>query len=416
MLLDRLRHHTDDLYNLSPPQSREMMDRALIAELLAGHGSVQTLLHIHNAAADDAADRSPPAKGFFSESYSTLSQAAKLRARAHIDPFLRRRLLRPPTVLDRSDFVLHPTTTWSASNSACLATTAHLPERLVLVEFSSYIAAKRPHRRLEDSIHSLAELLTASSKPAEFRLLSCAGYFHDATNGRYGFVYDLPSYLRPSSPASPLSLRRPTTLHTLLHALRDPIDLGARFTLAKQLLATIHVIHACGFTHKNIRPSSILFLPAESSDRKGPSKSRRVALAKPYLMGWGINTEEPDKDHEREKAIYSHPTHLRHPARLYIPAFDVFALGIVLLEIGLWQSADSFAAEITDFSSEEFRSVLRKRVVPDLRSQCGAIYEGVVQQCLGISGEEGRIPEEEEKEMEKMLVWDLMRGLWGCSA
>ncbi|KAI5855514.1 prion-inhibition and propagation-domain-containing protein [Tricharina praecox] len=415
ILLERLRHHTDDLYNLSPPQSREMMDRALVAELLAGHSHVQTLLHIHNAAADDAADRSPPTKGFFSDSYMTLSQAAKLRARAHIDPFLRRRLIRPPTVLVREDFVLHPTTTWNASNSACLATTAHLPERLVLIEFSSYLVAKRPQRRLEDSIHSLAELLAASSKPAEFRLLPCSGYFHDATHGRYGFVYDLPSYLRPSTPSSSLSLRRPTTLHSLLHALRDPIDLGARFTLAKQLLATLHIIHACGFTHKNIRPSSILFLAAESSDRKGPSKSRRVALNKPFLMGWGVNVEEPDKAHEREKDLYSHPTRLRYPARPYIPAFDIFALGVVLLEIGLWQSADSFAAEITDFSTEEFRNVLRKRVVPDLRSQCGAVYEGVVQQCLGISGEEGR-DLKEEREMEKMLVWDLMRGLWGCSA
>ena len=133
-------------------------------------------------------------------------------------------------------------------------------------------------------------------------------------------------------------------------------------------------------------------------------------------MGWGINAEEPDGAHEREKAMYSHPSHLRHPGRPYIPAFDIFSLGLVLLEIGLWQSIDSLTAEITDFSTEEFRGFLRKRVVPDLRSQCGAIYEGVVQQCLGITWGEGRDPKEEEMEMEKMLVWDLMRGLWGCNA
>lgn len=416
-LLTKLKNFNDDLYNLCPPEAREMMDRALLSELLSGFKDVRPLLHIHNAAADDADDMSPPSKGFYASSYKLLSQAAKLRARGNIDPFLKRRLLKAPTLLAREDYILHTSVAWQGGDS-CLAV-SHNQRRVVLVEFKSYVVNGHAYRSLRDLVHKLAEFLCADDKPTEFRMLPCSGYFHDPDEGRYGFVYELPKYLHLRGPEElrqgGLGMRKPHSLMALLRQLKDPIDLGTRFTIAKQLVASVYTIHACGLLHKNIRPSSILFLPAESADRGGgPSKSRRVQLGKPYLMGWGFTrpddaTMEPNPNDRRlvvtrdkEIGIYQHPERLKHPNRPYRRVFDIYSLGLILLEIGLWQSVESFVGGITDFTTEEFRGFLRKRVVPDLIGQVGSVYAGVVQECLSL-----RVDEDREDVVEKTLIWDI---------
>lgn len=437
-LLLTLRDFNDDLYNSCTPTARDMMDRALISEMLAGQRDVFTLLHLCNAAADEAEDRSGPSKGFYSSSYKTLSQSAKLRARSNIDPFLKRRLIKPPTVLGREDYVLHTEAAWHGGD-ACLAV-ARGQRRVVLVEFKSYVVDGRAFKSLEDIIIKLAESLCAEDKPSEFRLLPCSGYFHDSRGGRYGFVYELPRYLhlrhQDEFRQGGLGIRKPHSLQALLKQLREPIDLGTRFVIARQLVASLYVIHACGFMHKNIRPSSILFLPAESDDRSGgPSKSRRVALGKPYIMGWGFTRPDdiefvpaapppPSGSNQRQDqlvrrdlvvtkdkdlGIYQHPQRLKYPYRPYKHGFDVYSLGLVLLEIGLWQSIESFVEGITDFTTEDFRGYLKERVVPDLRGQCGSIYEQVVQECLAT-----RVDDEEI--IEKTLVWDIAGKLWECKA
>ncbi|KAA8909830.1 hypothetical protein FN846DRAFT_941011 [Sphaerosporella brunnea] len=424
-LLHKLKAANDDLYLLALPQAREMMDRALLSELLADKDDVLTLLHIRNATAEDAEDDSPPSRGFFSGSYHTLAQAAKLRARGNIDPFLKRRLLRPPTILERADFALHPQLAWVGGDACLAVTNTGSAKKVVLVEFKSYLIDDRAHRRLEDLVHRLAELLCAGDKPFEFRLPPCSGYFHDPSKGRFGFVYELPPYLHlrhaeeARVPAA-MSMRKPHSLMQLLKHL-EPIDLGDRFRLAKQLVAAVYTIHACGFSHKNIRPASILFLPAESGDRGGgPSKSRKVALRRPYLMGWGYTRPDElefEADHERRLivprdgtvGIYQHPERLKSPYRPYKQIYDIYSLGLVLLEIGLWQSIESFVSEIKDFTTDEFTLYLRKRVVPDLRGQCGAIYEEVVQSCLAMKVDV-------EVATERVMLWDVMARLENCRA
>jgi hypothetical protein len=421
-LLQRLKTANDDLYTLVPAQAREMMDRALLAENLADQNDVLRLLHVRNAAADEAEDDSPPARGFFAESYHTLAQAAKLRARGNIDPFLKSRLLRKPTLLEREDFALHPQLAWVGGDACLAVSNVGSARRVVLVEFKSYAIDNKPHRSLETRVHRLAELLCASDKPAEFLLPECAGYFHDSSAGRFGFVYELPPYLHlrhPDDARTPgaMSMRKPHSLMQLLKHL-EPIALGERFRLAKQLTAAVYTIHACGFVHKNIRPASVLFLPAESGDRGGgPSKSRKIDLRRPYLMGWGYTRPDElefDADHERKvvvprdgnAGIYQHPERLRNPNRKYRQVYDVYSLGLILLEIGLWQPIDSFVGGIKDLTTDEFTEYLRKRAVPDLRGQCGAVYEGVVQSCLGMR----------EQQEEEALLWDVMGRLWGCCA
>ena len=61
-LLLTMRDFNDDLYNSCPATAREMMDRALVSEMLAGKSDVRGLLHLSNAAADEADDRSGPSK------------------------------------------------------------------------------------------------------------------------------------------------------------------------------------------------------------------------------------------------------------------------------------------------------------------------------------------------------------------
>ena len=102
---------------------------------------------------------------------------------------------------------------------------------------------------------------------------------------------------------------------------------------------------------------------------------------------------EPEVDFNVD--FYKHPDKAAKPARRFRHSYDIYSMGLVLLEIGLWQSLQKFESE-TWTDAYAFRRFVLERLVPDLWGQCGSIYGGVVKDYLTMStdisleDEEGR--------------------------
>lgn len=65
---------------------------------------------------------------------------------------------------------------------------------------------------------------------------------------------------------------------------------------------------------------------------------------------------------------------------------DIYTLGLVLLEIGLWKVLQTYHRP--HYTADRWRDkIVRERLVPGLGSKVGRRYREVVDKCLGVSEE-----------------------------
>lgn len=188
--------------------------------------------------------------------------------------------------------------------------------------------------KVKQDAERLVGLLRAKEKPAEFCVPDCAGYFDDAENDRFGFVYEVRDKV--------LSTFQPRSLLELLRG--SPAPLQARVALAQRLTTCLLYLHATNWLHKALRSASILFF----------SETNNLNLSSPYISSFEYS--RPDKNdatfvgapEKTEWAIYCHPEYLGRPGP-FRKSYDIYSLGIILLEIAYWKPA----AEIFGIYTEE---------------------------------------------------------------
>lgn len=91
----------------------------------------------------------------------------------------------------------------------------------------------------------------------------------------------------------------------------------------------------------------------------------------------------------------------------YTQAFDVYSLGAVLLEIGLWQPLSTFET----FDSESaFRENLVEIARSELPGQVGWIYANAVRECLSVERDEN------DAMSQQRLCWKVAAALDQCVA
>ncbi|MCJ1428544.1 hypothetical protein MMC29_006454 [Sticta canariensis] len=313
-----------------------------------------------------------------------------------------------------------------------------------LIEWYNYEDSLANHSLTEKSILELAKVLCIAERPPEFRTLTCTGLIQDLANSRYGFVFVPPDYIEnitkyPLQVGALSITRKPISLLELIENAVDSngapilLDLGIRFRLANKLVHSIYVMHAVGWVHKNIRSSSVLFLPAESRNG-GPSKSGSKDMENPFLCGFGrsrpeeasqnsadlypnISKEEYDDPTDMRPTnldktnfdIYHHPYKRLKPMLRSRPAFDIYSLGCVLLELGFYRPLRSFDH---DYSPKVFHEHLLD-LADELVGRMGSIYAGAVKDCLSIDvGERSQ----DENEAKRTLCWKVAGALDQCIA
>lgn len=264
-----------------------------------------------------------------------------------------------------------------------------------------------PDPKVVRRVQQLAALLGQRNKPVEFRAPQCLGYFYDTSEDfdedgpRFGFVFEKP--IRMSTTAT----RKPVSLLELIQRTRKEDGRSAWFigpsltdrkALAAKMANCILYLHSVNWLHKGLRSHNILFFASSTIHKDHEKREGDFSdLSQPYLSGfdyarpaaYGEMTEKPPENPEFD--IYRHPrVHgSGGPTEGFKKSFDIYSLGLILMEIAYWESIDrivgiqNLARARPTVTAGVRRSLLTERKYQDgVRFAMGDIYGNVVRACL----------------------------------
>ncbi|OOQ83494.1 hypothetical protein PEBR_34342 [Penicillium brasilianum] len=232
--------------------------------------------------------------------------------------------------------------------------------------------------------------------------LECLGFIDQPIEERSAFLYKLPA----SESDDGTSL---TTLHAFINAIdsanKRPLkkpSLNDRFSMAHSLALTVSNVHASAWVHKNIWSRGILlFLETSSGVSTAGLYEQRLSTPSPgnrivsYLSDWGYARSvkqgtDMRSDFEVEPNLYRHPNRQGKPTHQFSRLHDIYALGVVLLEIGLWVTLSRLMEAKIREAENSGRLPNRKKVAEDLMTlaaqrlpmEMGVGYTKAVMACL----------------------------------
>lgn len=198
-------------------------------------------------------------------------------------------------------------------------------------------------RQAEKQAIELARDLSISNKPPLLKTLHCAGLVQDTEEKRIGLLFDLPDWV--DVVAAPRALHSYLPDETLASSISTPLPtLGDRLKLARDLAFSVAELHAAKILYKRLHSGNVLFFPARFAEG-APS------FSEPFIGGFEVSRPEQNGELSLDTTggsfdLYRHPE-LRDPSNELQgrPAserkHDVYSLGLVLLEIGVWQRLET---------------------------------------------------------------------------
>ena len=235
-------------------------------------------------------------------------------------------------------------------------------------------------RQAEEQAFQLARDLSISNKPPLLKTLQCAGFVQDTDQQRFGFLFELPEWVDIAS--------EPRTLHSYLpDDIIDPRSillptLGERVKLAQDLAYSVAELLGASILHKSLHSGNILFFPARFT--------KAISIAQPFLGGFEVS--RPDQQGQLSLDVnggsfdaYRHPE-LRDPSNELQGRpeserkHDIYSLGLILLEIGIWKRLDTLQ-RVKATPTENAKRFLNfaRRYLPH---QMGVEYCEAVVECL----------------------------------
>ncbi|MCJ1401235.1 hypothetical protein MMC11_004447 [Xylographa trunciseda] len=280
-------------------------------------------------------------------------------------------------------------------------------DKPVIVEWKYYSLRISPDllNALQRRVSLLTQQLKQSSESSDFSILPCIGHFEDPSTSRIGIVF---SYPFSNQTLQPISLQDRLIQDRSQRKIRD---LASRFAIAKALALSFYRLHSVGWLHKSFRSDNVLFFEPPDQDP--------YDLAPPFVCGFDFSRQDTpaemtedvptvllSQSTDRERAFYKHPDlDRRQPIEpptkddseetvnakvkaaealsrefRYRKAYDIYSLGIVLLEIGMWKPVKDMGPSTQ--SVADWRHRLHDRLLVELRSRMGKKYFEVVERCL----------------------------------
>lgn len=295
------------------------------------------------------------------------------------------------------------------------------------VQDSDAFHARLPSlRRYED----LVMALQASQGPdkAYARTMRIVGWFEDPRRLRHVFVYEV-----PSPPLGPFVHGKGNLMpHSLLSFLQHGADsdssnmpsLEDRYRLAFNLASSLLHLHAKGLTHRNINSSNILFFKEDGWSGSPDSKSWKLGVIRhPFITSFDQSDQDSITPHEEPfiSSIYRYPGVERGQRTLYRSSHDIYSLGIILLEIGLWMPIHKLWKP--KYIRSDFKSRMQSVYIKKLAAKCGSTYMRVVDYCLRAAddqpqGQEHMQPDsqksQEPAKFHTAYYWKALRPLERC--
>ncbi|KAG5796493.1 hypothetical protein H9Q69_004457 [Fusarium xylarioides] len=300
---------------------------------------------------------------------------------------------------------------------------ATMNQKTCIVEFKQHNLAhsERYMNDFEYDVATLARLLSGTD-PLLCRTLKGEGYFHQPSHSAFGFIYQVPKLA-----VIPDDATRPTTLLDLIATKRPaPSKSGGielippkhpleqRFELARKITSAVMYVHVMQYVHKSIQTSNIIMFAKNNSSPADTEQFPKV-LGEPFLCGFetsrydrgASNCEQGDVDWAYD--IYRHPK--RQGLQLefrYTMNHDLYSLGVVLLELGLWRPLRVMGLRNPDSVNGSVKDHLKKLAMTGLPCMMGTKSCDVVLFCLDIDGDDqisnSTAVEEVLKKVEEMAI------------
>ena len=251
-----------------------------------------------------------------------------------------------------------------------------------LVEFRKYAPdltnsiplPERTRKRVELLAHILRQ-----QKDVAFRTLSCQGWILDSRLNRVAFLFEFPDGVE----------KVPYNLLQLYEVKNARPTLGERLRLAKHLASSISGLHLVEWIHESFRSENVIFFPRRLIPGEVSKGEDRLILSQPWVMGFEFSRPELDFSSGREdidpaRNVYRHPERQNQPQKPFQKVHDIYALGVVLLEIGLWRSVLSLEragfGNVTDpWTIQDYLVNKAKKALP---REVGENYAQLVVRCL----------------------------------
>ncbi|KAI1503801.1 hypothetical protein F5X99DRAFT_406800 [Biscogniauxia marginata] len=257
-------------------------------------------------------------------------------------------------------------------------------DRTVVVEYFSYDATtKDSYTKASRQVAKVSALLS-EPKDSTFRTLPGVGFTHDTNHGpRFGMVYDLPEN-RDGLNFCFLS-------DVISKTKFVPLDIRCRLSLA--LCEAVMRLHSIGWFHKGIKSENVIF-PCSPNAKDGQLCDSLQDLEQPFLIGFDCSRPEDAEtwatvDFNTAANIYRHPDRWGRPSR-FERHHDLYALGILLIEIGLWKVLPSMLRggirAVKD--PEPIRNSIVEMTAPAgrLSHAVGADYASATRNCIESAG------------------------------
>ncbi|KAH8881909.1 hypothetical protein GQ53DRAFT_847967 [Thozetella sp. PMI_491] len=410
-LVTKFAHWNQCLESFLPSTRTMLLDLISSSTLLEGEADPSDLRRIHAAASAGL--------------YESLARRAALR-QANLEPRLEISNKKDVTCVREEEIssilsLLRGVATFSDSDTGTEPVKA-------LVEWKSYVDLSDYDEIVEAEQHveGLVKLLSFGKKPATMAVLDSLGYFQyeDQAHRLFGIISEFPS--DSDHGRAPVSLNELLTDGTKHKRLYGLANLSQRIRIAQRLAITLLELHNAEWLHKDLNSWNIIFFYNGSAVTP--------YFDAPYISGFEY--ARPDNIGAISFNARSSPMSVyRHPSLLgpfssgeERPRFqrihDIYSLGLLLLEIGLWKQVGDFCKSNT--KSIDFANTLKRLAEQELPHRMGTIYRDVVLRCIDGHGLCPSNPEQEElehsegstkKDRNTSLVkfyWSVIRELERC--
>ncbi|KAL4958579.1 hypothetical protein BDW69DRAFT_153884 [Aspergillus filifer] len=234
-----------------------------------------------------------------------------------------------------------------------------------------------------DNVHQTLEQLVQNARVSHLGLLNFLGYYIDRPNSRYAFVYQMPIDYFPflQNPTELLNGLKPKPLVSLLQMGEDhPVpSLETRFRLAYDLLMAVLQLRSQNLVHGNINSSNVLIFPGLTSSNQN-ELGLTNDLRRPYLTSFAQFSGNNPSPEPLTQSMYRHPDDKRSINDDAAWAYDLYSLGLVLMEIGLWTPIGRLWK--LKYNNSIFKQRVESMYLKKLGPKCGSAYIHVVQLCL----------------------------------
>lgn len=248
-------------------------------------------------------------------------------------------------------------------------------DSVVIIEHRVY-SIRTPRDDVIRRVKRLSKLLKVAHDPA-FHIAPFVGYLHQPLEDRFGLVFQ-----------TPLKSIEPKTKHINLYEAYEKkkrLPLNLRFGMAIALARAISALHAVGWLHKSLCSEHVLIFETRGHIEE-------FDFTQPRLFGFDMSrpilaSSDRTKEFRRPRQIYTHPKRWATPQEYFDEVHDIYALGVILLEIGCWRAARYFDKARKDFQDindeEELREKLLGAANEYLPYLVGDKYLEAVVACLG---------------------------------